>query len=196
MTDVIFSFSRGGTPTPVQPDFMNLQSQWSTLSPTGVQLAAYKATFKTIAPACPSSIAPSWTVDASSPLPTVGQAGVTPGMPTNVPQGSVTPFTAAASTSHSSSAETGTSLISVSSMSSRSGSNSVAHTGTKTNSASGTGSGSGSATGTATAASSASATKGAAGKGPVNPLSTSGEIGFLSCVVALITVGAGAILLL
>ena len=47
MTDAMSSFSRGGTPTPVQPDFMNLQSQWSTLSPTGVQLVAYKATFKT-----------------------------------------------------------------------------------------------------------------------------------------------------
>jgi len=68
-------------PTPVQPDFSNLAAQWSTLTPTGVKSAAY--TPSASAPACPTSTAGGWTVDPSSPLPTLGAVGVTPVYPSS-----------------------------------------------------------------------------------------------------------------
>ena len=92
------SWTRQGTPTPVSPDFNNLQSQWQTLSPTGVQLSAYSASASGLSPpACPSSTTGGWTVDPSAPLPTLGDAGVTAGMPSGVPQGNITVSGAAAS---------------------------------------------------------------------------------------------------
>ena len=76
-------------PTPVQPDFNNLQQVWRTLNPTGVKSADYAATFKTTAPPCPSSTAGGWEVVPDAPLPTIGVAGVAPGMPENVPKGTI-----------------------------------------------------------------------------------------------------------
>lgn len=67
-------FTRKGTPTPVMPDFDNLKMQWATLSPTGVRLSEYAMSTTTLSPPqCPE---PSlgWSVDAKSPLPTLGQA--------------------------------------------------------------------------------------------------------------------------
>ena len=64
-------YSVTGTPTPVLPDFTNLQSQWATLSPTGVASAAYSPSLTP--PACPSSTAGGWLVDGNVPLPSVGQ---------------------------------------------------------------------------------------------------------------------------
>ncbi|KAJ5888588.1 Glycoside hydrolase superfamily [Penicillium taxi] len=67
-------YTRGGTPTPVSPDFGNLQSQWATLNPTGVALASYKKSTATIsAIECPASTSGVWDVDPSSSLPTIGQ---------------------------------------------------------------------------------------------------------------------------
>lgn len=66
-------FTRKGTPTPVLPDFDNLKSQWATLSPTGVPLSEYiMSTTSMPHPQCPE---PSlgWSVEANSPLPTLGQ---------------------------------------------------------------------------------------------------------------------------
>jgi hypothetical protein len=65
-------FSRTGTPTPVTPDFTNLQSQWSTLTPTGVASSAYNPSTLT-PPACPSSTAGGWLVDGDVQLPSIGQ---------------------------------------------------------------------------------------------------------------------------
>lgn len=83
------SFTRQGSPTPVQPDFGNLQQVWKTLTPTGVKSADYEATFTAIVPPCPSSTAGGWNVIADAPLPTIGVAGVTPGMPADVPKGTI-----------------------------------------------------------------------------------------------------------
>ncbi|KIW10649.1 hypothetical protein PV08_11613 [Exophiala spinifera] len=82
---VVDGFTRQGTPTPVQPDFSNLASQWSTLNPTGIKSAAY--TPSTTAPLCPSSTAGEWTIDPSSPLPTLGAVGVTPVYPSSTSGG-------------------------------------------------------------------------------------------------------------
>jgi len=64
-------FSRTGTPTPVLPDFTNLQSQWATLTPAGVSSSAYSPSIP--APACPSSTAGGWLVNGDVKLPSVGQ---------------------------------------------------------------------------------------------------------------------------
>lgn len=70
-------YTRGGTPTPVSPDFSNLKAVWSTVSPQGVALSDYTASASAITPvACPSSTAGGWNVDPSSSLPTLGQTAV------------------------------------------------------------------------------------------------------------------------
>jgi len=70
-TNIEGGFSRGGVPTPVAPDFTNLQSQWATNTPTGIALSAY--TPSNSPPACPSSTAGGWLVDGDVALPSVGQ---------------------------------------------------------------------------------------------------------------------------
>jgi len=72
---VVAGISRTGTPTPVAPDFTNLQSQWKTLTPTGVASSAYSPSLTP--PACPSSTAGGWLVDGDVKLPSVGQTLVT-----------------------------------------------------------------------------------------------------------------------
>ncbi|QSZ37563.1 hypothetical protein DSL72_008661 [Monilinia vaccinii-corymbosi] len=64
-------YYRAGTPTPVAPDFANLQSQWSTLTPAGVASSAYSPTLAP--PACPSSTPGGWLVDGDVKLPSIGQ---------------------------------------------------------------------------------------------------------------------------
>ncbi|KIW46649.1 uncharacterized protein PV06_02305 [Exophiala oligosperma] len=99
---VVDGFTRQGIPTPVQPDFSNLASQWSTLNPTGVKSAAYKPS--TTAPPCPSSTAGGWTVDPSSPLPTLGAVGVTPVYPSSTKTGSASATSGGAASATSSGA--------------------------------------------------------------------------------------------
>jgi 1,3-beta-glucanosyltransferase GAS1 len=147
---VIDGFTRRGTPTPIAPDFTNLQGQWATLTPTGVSQSAYAATAPTSGPSCPAFTSGGWTVHPSAALPTIGVAGISPGTPSNVPQGSITL-----------------------------GSSSAAASGSSASSA----------------ASSSASAKNAAGKTNANPLS-SGEASFLGAAIALLTVGAGAVLLL
>ena len=65
-------FSRTGTPTPVAPDFTNLQSAWATLTPAGVKSSDYNPSTLT-PPACPSSTASGWLVNGNVPLPTLGE---------------------------------------------------------------------------------------------------------------------------
>jgi len=68
-------YSRAGTPTPVSPDFSNLQAQWKTLTPTGVASSAYSASIT--APPCPASTDGGWLVDGNVKLPSVGQTQAT-----------------------------------------------------------------------------------------------------------------------
>jgi hypothetical protein len=68
---VVAGISRQGTPTPVSPDFTNLQNQWKTLTPTGVASSAYSPSLTP--PACPSSTAGGWLVDGDVKLPSIGQ---------------------------------------------------------------------------------------------------------------------------
>jgi len=70
-TNVVAGISVMGTPTPVAPDFTNLQSQWATLTPTGVASSDYTPSLTP--PACPSSTAGGWLVDGDVKLPSVGQ---------------------------------------------------------------------------------------------------------------------------
>jgi hypothetical protein len=68
---VVAGISRTGTPSPVTPDYTNLQSQWATLTPTGVASSAYAPTLTP--PACPSSTPGGWLVDGDVKLPSIGQ---------------------------------------------------------------------------------------------------------------------------
>ncbi|KAJ2891611.1 hypothetical protein MKZ38_000177 [Zalerion maritima] len=63
-------FTRSGTPTPVSPDFYNLQSQWETLSPTGVVESEYTPDVSTRD--CPSPT-DGWLVDGNVRLPSIGE---------------------------------------------------------------------------------------------------------------------------
>jgi 1,3-beta-glucanosyltransferase GAS1 len=65
-------YTRQGTPSPVQPDFSNLQSRWATISPSVVALSAYSAPPVSPRP-CPASTEGGWAVDPSLALPTLGQ---------------------------------------------------------------------------------------------------------------------------
>lgn len=67
--NVAGGFTIRGTPTPIQPGFDNLKSQWAAASPSGVKSAAYSPSLS--APACPSTTAGAWL--AAGPLPTLGQ---------------------------------------------------------------------------------------------------------------------------
>lgn len=89
-------FTRSGTPTPILPDFTNLQSIWATLTPTGVALSAYATAFSNsgiTTPACPTSTPAGWLINGDVPLPTRAK-GTGP-----IPPMSVTSATSAASTS-------------------------------------------------------------------------------------------------
>jgi 1,3-beta-glucanosyltransferase GAS1 len=92
---IVGGYSRNGTPTPVQPDFSNLQAQWKTLTPTGTPSSAYSPKITT--PACPSSTAGGWLVNPNDKLPTINQvlvaatstaAATTPSTPTGTATGS------------------------------------------------------------------------------------------------------------
>lgn len=90
-------YSRAGTPTPVSPDFSNLQAQWKTLTPSGVASSAYSASIT--APPCPASTAGGWLVDGNVKLPSVGQTQQTGTATSATPTGTVTATGSAASPS-------------------------------------------------------------------------------------------------
>jgi hypothetical protein len=94
-TGVQGGFSVTGNPTPIAPDFTNLQSKWKTLTPTGIASSAYSPTLTP--PACPSSTSGGWLVDGNVALPSVGEtqlighAGSSPSsIETGTPTGSAT----------------------------------------------------------------------------------------------------------
>lgn len=70
-TNIEGGFTRAGKPTPVAPDFTNLQSQWKTLTPKGIASSAYSPSLTP--PACPSSTSGGWLVDGNVRLPSVGE---------------------------------------------------------------------------------------------------------------------------
>ncbi|MCJ1314248.1 hypothetical protein MMC25_007928 [Agyrium rufum] len=73
-TGAVGGYTRSGTPTPVSPDFTNLQNQWATLTPSGVKLSDYSASASALsAPPCPMSSAGGWLVQGNPALPTLGQ---------------------------------------------------------------------------------------------------------------------------
>lgn len=73
-TNIVGGYTRGGTPTPVSPDFSNLKSVWATLNPTGVHLSDYSASASKITPlACPAETSGIWDVNPTAALPTIGQ---------------------------------------------------------------------------------------------------------------------------
>ena len=82
-------YPRSGTPTPVQPDFGNLKSQWAAVTPSGVKLSVYSASATKSPPECPSSTAGGWAIDGKSPLPTLGQT-LNRGAASATPTGSTT----------------------------------------------------------------------------------------------------------
>jgi hypothetical protein len=100
-TGIAGGFSRSGTPTPVAPDFTNLQSQWKALSPTGVASSAYTPSLAP--PACPTSTAGSWLVNGDVPLPSLGQVlQVSTSGSSNTPLNTATPTGTGAAVSPSS----------------------------------------------------------------------------------------------
>lgn len=73
-TDALDGFPRSGTPTPVSPDYSNLQQHWATLTPAGVKLAAYTGSTAGLSPpACPTSTKDGWVVNGNAKLPSLGQ---------------------------------------------------------------------------------------------------------------------------
>ncbi|TVY36924.1 1,3-beta-glucanosyltransferase [Lachnellula occidentalis] len=74
-TNVQGGYSIAGTPTPVSPDFSNLQAQWKTLTPSGVQSSTFTPSIS--APPCPASTSGGWLVDGDVKLPSVGQTQAT-----------------------------------------------------------------------------------------------------------------------
>ncbi|MCJ1226403.1 hypothetical protein MMC12_003055 [Toensbergia leucococca] len=65
----VTEYASSGTPTPITPDFYNLQSQWDTARPTGIAKSDYTPSFSSAA--CPSTSSGVWTVDAAVSLPTI-----------------------------------------------------------------------------------------------------------------------------
>lgn len=71
-SNIVDGFTRKGTPTPISPDFTNLQNVWATLSPTGVASSNYNPSSVSTR-ACPTSGDGGWLVDGNVKLPTLGQ---------------------------------------------------------------------------------------------------------------------------
>ncbi|KIW94023.1 uncharacterized protein Z519_05339 [Cladophialophora bantiana CBS 173.52] len=182
---IVQGFTRQGVPTPVSPDFSNLQQQWKTLNPTGVSSAPYAATVKTTPPTCPSSTAGGWTVDPSAPLPTIGVGAVSAGMPSGVPKGSITVASSAAGTPSPStllSVLTSSPLLSKSTSQTRSTYSSTVTPSISSKASSTTSGGASSAT-----------SEGAAGRTVSGPPSSK-DAGIIGMALALVTVGAGVML--
>ncbi|KAI9811723.1 MAG: hypothetical protein M1827_005268 [Pycnora praestabilis] len=87
-TQGVGGFIRSGTPMPVSPDFSNLQSVWSSVSPSAVQMSAYSPS--NTPPPCPAMTSGIWLVDGNVKLPTLGQSGNVATSATAAPTGSGT----------------------------------------------------------------------------------------------------------
>ena len=69
------SIPRSGTPTPVTPDFSNLMSVWSSVTPSSISANAYNPTLTP--PPCPAYTPGVWEVNGDVSLPAVGQVANT-----------------------------------------------------------------------------------------------------------------------
>jgi len=87
-------FTRGGTPTPVSPDFNNLKSQWATITPSSVARSDYNPSSVSTR-SCPASTSAGWLVNGNVKLPTLGETF----SGTYVPTPTVDPGAAAATNS-------------------------------------------------------------------------------------------------
>jgi hypothetical protein len=105
-------------------------------------------------------------VDPSAPLPTLGAVGVTPGMPSGVPQGSITIMSTSSAFSASQNSSTYSSTVS---------------------SSSATGAGS-----TTSGAAASATSQGAAGRVGAGPF-LANNAGLMGTVIALLAVGAGVV---
>ncbi|KAK3387044.1 Glucanosyltransferase-domain-containing protein [Podospora didyma] len=90
-------FTRGGTPTPVSPDFNNLKSEWAKVKPTGVALSNYNPSSVSTR-ACPTSTKDGWLVQGNVILPTLGETYTGGSSPTTAPTVSGSGSAAAAPT--------------------------------------------------------------------------------------------------
>ncbi|KAI5293507.1 hypothetical protein KEM52_005464 [Ascosphaera acerosa] len=68
--------NRASVPTPIHPDFHELQARFAALNPTGVARSAYEAQLASAGeaarPPCPSPAAGGWDLDPAAPIPTLG----------------------------------------------------------------------------------------------------------------------------
>ncbi|OTB03417.1 glycoside hydrolase family 72 protein [Hypoxylon sp. CI-4A] len=71
-SNIVGGYTRGGTPTPVSPDYENLSKHWATLTPTGVSKSDYD-TASVSTRSCPASTASGWLVDGNVALPSLGE---------------------------------------------------------------------------------------------------------------------------
>jgi hypothetical protein len=99
-------------PIPMQPDYSNLETQWKTITPSGVSEATYTPSHSP--PPCPTSTAGGWLIDGNPALPTLGSAIVSAIAADQTPIPSAAPFagTLAVTTTQSESGSTAASVIS------------------------------------------------------------------------------------
>lgn len=107
----LISYPNGGvsgSPVPVSPDFENLKTAWSSVSPSSTPLSVYSNQASSLStPACPARTDGAWDVDGNPPLPTVGQQFTPSAVPTGVVTTGVPTHSAAASGSSSPGAASG-----------------------------------------------------------------------------------------
>jgi hypothetical protein len=99
-------------PIPMQPDYSNLETQWKTITPSGVAESTYTPSYSP--PPCPASTAGGWLIDGNPAIPTLGSAIVSAIAVDQSPIPSAAPFagTLAVTTTQSSSGSIAASVIS------------------------------------------------------------------------------------
>jgi hypothetical protein len=99
-------------PIPMQPDYSNLETQWKTITPSGVAEASYTPSYSP--PPCPASTAGGWMIDGNPAIPTLGSAIVSAIAADQTPIPSAAPFagTLAVTTTQSSSGNPAASVTS------------------------------------------------------------------------------------
>lgn len=106
-TDIDGGFTRKGTPTPVSPDFSNLQSQWAAVTPTGVARSNYD-TSSVSTRSCPASTSGGWLLAGNVALPSLGQTYTPTGTSGATATGTTTATGTAAAASSTKNAVSGT----------------------------------------------------------------------------------------
>lgn len=86
--------TRSGSPTPMSPDFSNLMSVWSSVSPSSISMTAYSPSLT--APPCPGFTANTWEINGDVSLPTLG-ASLNAQAISSINQGTAAPAATSAS---------------------------------------------------------------------------------------------------